>query len=119
MLFDIQSFNFTYKLLYKDSLLKKKKKKKKKQITNILWNLAPKELMKWFSQSRRRSRMLVRMVIKRLQVQSPPGRQHFFVEIGHEIFSMVILFLPLIQERQFVSFWQKNVHKYSFYSLED
>ena len=28
------------------------------------------------------------------------GRQHSFVEINHEIFSMVILFLPLIQERQ-------------------
>ena len=28
------------------------------------------------------------------------GRQHSFVEIDHEIFSMVILFLPLIQEEQ-------------------
>ena len=28
------------------------------------------------------------------------GRQHSFVEIDHEIFSMVILFLPLIQEGQ-------------------
>ena len=28
------------------------------------------------------------------------GRQHFFVEIDHEIFSMVILSLPLIQEGQ-------------------
>ena len=28
------------------------------------------------------------------------GRQHFFVEIDHEIFSTVILFLPLIQEGQ-------------------
>ena len=27
-------------------------------------------------------------------------RQHSFVEIDHEIFSMVILFLPLIQEGQ-------------------
>ena len=27
-------------------------------------------------------------------------RQHSFVEIDHEIFSMVILFLPLIQEVQ-------------------
>ena len=26
------------------------------------------------------------------------GRQHFFVEIDHEIFSTVILSLPLIQE---------------------
>ena len=30
----------------------------------------------------------------------PRGRQHSLVEIGHEIFSMVILSLPLIQERQ-------------------
>ena len=37
------------------------------------------------------------------------GRQHF-VEIDHEIFSTVILSLPLIQERAVVSFWQKNVH---------
>ena len=28
------------------------------------------------------------------------GRQHSFVEIDHEIFSMVILSLPLIQEGQ-------------------
>ena len=30
------------------------------------------------------------------------GRQHFFMEIDHEIFSTVILFLPLIQEGQFL-----------------
>ena len=29
-----------------------------------------------------------------------PVRQHFLVEIDHEIFSMVILSLPLIQEGQ-------------------
>ena len=29
---------------------------------------------------------------------TPPGRQHSFVEIDHEIFSSVILSLPLIQE---------------------
>ena len=28
------------------------------------------------------------------------GRQHSFVEIDHEIFSSVILFIPLIQEGQ-------------------
>ena len=28
------------------------------------------------------------------------GRQHSFVEINHEIFSLVILYLPLIQEGQ-------------------
>ena len=30
----------------------------------------------------------------------PPGRQHSFVETDHEIFSTVILSLPLIQEGQ-------------------
>ena len=41
------------------------------------------------------------------------GRQHSFAEIDHEIFSTVILSLPLIQEGQLsvvVSFWRKNVH---------
>ena len=28
------------------------------------------------------------------------GRQHSLVEIDHEIFSTIILFFPLIQERQ-------------------
>ena len=40
-LFDIQSFNFTYKLLLKRYFFKKEK-----QTTNVVWNLAPKELMK-------------------------------------------------------------------------
>ena len=40
------------------------------------------------------------LVIRRLRVRSPPGRQHSFVVIDHEIFSMVILSLPLIQEGQ-------------------
>ena len=35
------------------------------------------------------------------------GQQHSFVEIDHEIFSTVILSLPLIQEGQL---WRKNVH---------
>ena len=30
----------------------------------------------------------------------PPGRQHSFVEVGHEMFSKVILSLWLIQEGQ-------------------
>ena len=29
---------------------------------------------------------------------TPPSRQHSFVEIDHEIFSTVILSLPLLQE---------------------
>ena len=31
-------------------------------------------------------------LIRRLQVQHPSGQQHSFMEIDHEIFSMVILF---------------------------
>ena len=42
----------------------------------------------------------VRLVIRRLFVQPPPGWQHSFMEIFHEIFCMVILSLPLIQEGQ-------------------
>ena len=38
-LFDIQSFNFTYKLLFKRKFVKKEK-----QTTNVVWNLAPKDL---------------------------------------------------------------------------
>ena len=38
------------------------------------------------------------------------GRQHSFVEVDNEIFSMVILYLPLIHKRPVVSFWRKNVH---------
>ena len=40
----------------------------------------------------------VRLVIRRLR-SIPPGRQHSFVEMDHEMFSTVILSLPLIQER--------------------
>ena len=44
--------------------------------------------------------MHVRLVIRRLRVQTPLGRKHSFVENGHEIFSTVILTLLLIQEGQ-------------------
>ena len=44
--------------------------------------------------------MRVRLVIRRLHVRHPPGRQHSFVEIDDEIFSSVILSLPLTQEGQ-------------------
>ena len=37
---------------------------------------------------------------RRLQVRPPQSRQHPFVEIDHEILSVVILSLPLIQEGQ-------------------
>ena len=42
----------------------------------------------------------VRLETRRSRVQSRRGRQHSFVEIDHEIFSTVILSLPLIQEGQ-------------------
>ena len=38
-------------------------------------------------------------------------QQHLFMEIDHEIFSTVILSLPLIQEGQ-LSVCGENVHKY-------
>ena len=44
--------------------------------------------------------MHVRFVIRRLRVGPPPGRQHYFLENDYEIFSAVILSLPLIQEGQ-------------------
>ena len=34
------------------------------------------------------------------------------MDFDHEIFSTVILSLPLIQEGAVVKFWRKNVHKY-------
>ena len=40
----------------------------------------------------------VRLVIRKLRVRPPPSRQHSFIEMDHEIFSTVILSLPLIQE---------------------
>ena len=44
--------------------------------------------------------MHVWLVIRSLPVQTPPGRQHSFVETDHEIFSTDFLSLPLIQEGQ-------------------
>ena len=44
--------------------------------------------------------MRVRLVIRRLHARTPPGRQHSFVKIDHEIFSTVIFSLRLIQEGQ-------------------
>ena len=35
-----------------------------------------------------------------LNPTNPLGRQHSFLEINHEIFAMVILSIPLIQEGQ-------------------
>ena len=42
----------------------------------------------------------VRLETRRSRFQPRRGRQHSFVEIDHEIFSTVILSLPLIQEGQ-------------------
>ena len=52
------------------------------------------------SQPRWLSWMRIRLLIKRLQVRPPPGWQHSFVEIDHEIFSTVIHSFQLIQEGQ-------------------
>ena len=61
------------------------------------------------SRPRWHSWMRVLLETRRLRVPPPPpppplpphlGRQHSFLEIDHEIFSMVILTLPLIQEGQ-------------------
>ena len=41
--------------------------------------------------------MHIRLVIRRLRVGPLQGRQISFMEIDHEIFSMIILSLPLIQ----------------------
>ena len=42
----------------------------------------------------------VRLETRRSRFNPRRGRQHSFVEIDHEIFSTVILSLPLIQEGQ-------------------
>ena len=42
----------------------------------------------------------VRLETRRSRVQPPPRSGHSFAEIDHEIFSTVILSLPLIQEGQ-------------------
>ena len=44
--------------------------------------------------------MCIRLLIRRLRVQLTMGRQHSFVQIDHEILSIVILSLLLIQEGQ-------------------
>ena len=46
------------------------------------------------------------------------GRQHSFAEIDHEIFSTVILTLPLIQERQ-LSVSGERMHTILVNRLED
>ena len=48
--------------------------------------------------------MRVRLVIRKLRVRPPPGRHILSWRFDHEIFSTVILCLPLIQKRAVVSF---------------
>ena len=49
----------------------------------------------------------VRLETRRSRVQPRRGRQHSFVETDHEIFSMVIRSLPLIQEGQLSVFGER------------
>ena len=51
--------------------------------------------------------MRFRLVIRRVRVRPPPGRQHSFVEIYLEIFSTVIYYLQLIQEGQLSVFGER------------
>ena len=44
--------------------------------------------------------MRARLLIRKLRVRPPPGRQHSSTEMDHEIYSKVIPSLPLIQEGQ-------------------
>ena len=55
---------------------------------------------------------------RRLRFDPRRGRQHSFVEIDHEIFSTVILSLPLIQEGQ-LSVSGKRMCTILVNSLED
>ena len=64
------------------------------------------------------SRMCVRLVIRRLRVRPPPSWQDSFVVIDHEIFSAVILSLPLIQGGQ-LSFSGKRMCTVRVNRIED
>ena len=64
------------------------------------------------------SGMHVRLVIRRLCIRPQQSRQHSFVKIDHEIFSMIILSLPLIQEGQ-LSVSGKRMCTVLVNSLED
>ena len=79
----------------KTKLSKSFGKKKKKKCAKWYKNAA---LAKHCSRPQWLSWMRINLVIRRLRVRPPWGRQHSFVEVDHEIFSMVFLSLPLIQE---------------------
>ena len=52
----------------------------------------------------------LQLVIRRMRVGPLPGQQHSSKEIDSEIFSTVILSLPLIQEMQLLVYFEKKVH---------
>ena len=80
------------------------------------WQTVHMKCQNFFCLEKKKSRplwlhwMLIQLVIRRLRVQTPPGRQHSFVEI----WSWNIFYghcLPSADSRRAdVSFWQKNVH---------
>ena len=62
--------------------------------------------------------MIVRMLIRKLQVGPPPGQQQFFVEIDCETFSVVILSFLLTHEG-YLSFSGKRMCTIPVNRLED
>ena len=64
----------------------------------LLFFCCTKSYIAWVCRPRWLSWMCIQLVIRRLWVQPPPGRQHSFMEIDREIFSTVIHSLLLIQE---------------------
>ena len=57
-------------------------------------------------------------MIRRLQARLGPGQQHSFVKIDYEVFSTVILSLPLIREGH-LSVSGKRMCTILVYCLED
>ena len=57
------------------------------------------------------SQMCVQLVFRRCRLDLCRVRQHSFLEIDHEIFSVASLNFA-DSRRAVVSFWQKNVHPY-------
>ena len=124
--FDERSARYKWNILeraVKPKSKKKKKKKKKKKICMwffqnpeiFLSTLTHFELRHFLSSNITvyreqvhcplsrpwwRSWMRIRLETRKSRVRSPPRSATFFVEIDHEIFSTVILSLPLIQEGQ-------------------
>ena len=79
------------------------KKKKKKNETEGITHLSFGELMLNSIKVKRVTIKVYQHVMsgdQEVVSSTPTGRQYSFMEIDHEIFSMVILSLPLIQEGQ-------------------